>query len=165
MSYQNNPVEAVLSDLNTVNAELDRVMELRDATVTLLSINEPCGQDRLEEVQKAAHVVAGADYDELLSGCDVSNMTLADIAMELDAREEAIREERDSFARAHDELLVHNQAQTIKWIKLRIVEANAKVKKAEMDHNIEQWTASEREVETLEACLEQLTNVKPKYVD
>ena len=165
MSYQNNPIEAIEADLNAVDQELDRVIEVRSAVLTLLGINEPCGQSHLEDVKKATHVVAGADYDELLSGCDVSNMTLADIAMELDAREQAIREERDSFDRARDELLLYNRAQTMKWLKRRIVDAKKKVKRAEMDHHIEQWTASEREVEAFEACLEQLTNVKAKYVD
>ena len=163
MSYQDNPVEAILTDLKAVNKELDQVIEVRKATLLLLAINEPCGASHLEAVQEAAHTVAGADFDELLSGCDVNNMTLGDIAMELDAREDAIQEERDSFARALDKLLVYNRAQTMKWIERKIKEQQPIIKQAEKDHAIGRWEVAEAKVETFKSCLEHLSNVKAKY--
>ena len=163
MSYQNDPIGVIVSDLNDVNKELDRVVELRSATEVLLDINEPCGPDRLDKLKKAAHTVAGADYDKLLSGCDVNNMTLADIATELDAREDAIREERDSFARAYDELLVYNRAQTIKKLKIKI-EAHKNTANV-VDPESVGGICNHARLDAYEEILDLLENVKAKYVD
>ena len=161
MSYQQDPLGTIEFDLNKVNEELDQVIELRTAVTTLLAINEPCGQKHLADVQKAAHVVAGADFDNLLNGCDVSNMTLAEIAMELDSCEEAIREERDSFARAYDELLVHNRGQTMKKLAIRI-EAHKNTANV-VDPESVGGICNQARLEAYEEVMDLLKNVKPKY--
>ena len=164
MSYQNDPIGTIQSDLNAIEKELEGLNKVYRAASVLLEPN----RDRVElsqmTVQEAAQVVANADLNSLI-GADLKSITLPEIVTELDRAIEAVTEERDSFVNAQNKLFAYNRGQTILWIHDRIKKAKTEIKQCEADHKIDQWTAAERELETLQACLKQLGNVKSKYVE
>ena len=164
MSYQNDPIGTIQSDLEAIEKELEVLNHVYRAANVLLATD----RDRVERnkmtVQEAAQVVANADL-KFLIGADFKTMTLPEILKGLDETINNVTDERDSFVNAQNELFAWNRSQTIKWIEDKLVDARAACKQDEADYNVERWTTNEREVETLEDCLNQLNNVKSKYVE
>ena len=164
MSYQNDPIGAIQSDLVDIEKDLQELNEIYRAVNVLLATDRESVERNKMTVQEAAQMVANADFNRLI-GAGFNEITLPEIATGLCETIDNVTDERDSFVNAQNELFAWNRGQTIKWICKQIIVAKEKIKSAENDHNIEQWTAAERELETLQACLEQLKDVKAKYVD
>ena len=164
MSYQNDPIGAIQADLEVIEKDLEGLNKIYDAVHVLLATDRKAVERNKMTVQEAAQVVANANFERLI-GAGFKEITLPEIERGLNQTISNVTDERDCFVNAQDELFAHNREQTILWIHGRIQKAKADIKRHEADHNIEQWAASERELETLEACLEQLKNVKAKYVD
>ena len=164
MSYQNDPLGTIESDLADVEKELEVMTDLVRAAEVLNATDRTWIERSQLSVQEAALMVAKADLKHLI-GADFKTITLPEIINGLKDCVDGLTEERDSFVNAYNELLAHNRGLTVMWIHDQIKHAEAELKRAEADHVYSRQDVAETKIETLKACLDQLGNVKAKYVD
>ena len=162
MSYQENPLEAIESDLNDVNKELDCFIKIKDAIdVALCNNPEQIERSMFPTVFDAIKVIVGANLESRLKHCNLNKLTLENTGHQIDAIIEAVQEERDSFIAARNELYVWNREKTIDWIQEQIEVAQRKLDKT--DQATVANYGYRAEIDTFKQCLRQLNNVEAKY--
>ena len=99
MNYQDNPTEVI------INKEMDNILKIKDAIEVILC-NDPAQVERsmFDTVFEAVQVIANSDLKMMLSHCTQAKLTLEDVGNQLGEVLEDIKEKRDIFITARDEL-------------------------------------------------------------
>ena len=162
MSYHNDPIGAIEADLECMEKDLEGLNEVYRAVNVLLSTDRNSVERNLMTVHEAAKVVANADLKYLI-GADLKSITLPEIKKGLERSIGAVTDERDSFVNAQNELFAWNRGQTIKWLRNK---REDRLKKCS-EHKIgsHEYVRALGQHDAYRACLEQLENVKAKYVE
>ena len=164
MSYQNDPMKAIISDIETLEGEIDQIVTARKAVEIILeAAPDRICQSRFPKILEAARTLNKMDLNKILRGCDPDSMSADQIATELAKYEEGAQEELQSFYAARDELLLWNREQTMKWIKEQI--ENGKKTVTESKSGTVVNVAARGRLEALRDCSDRLRDVKAKYND
>ena len=164
MAYQNDPMKAIVSDIETLEEEIEQIVTARRAVEVILEATpERICQSRFPKILEAARTLNKMDLDKILWDCDLDSMSADQIVTELMKSEEGAREELQSFHTARNELLLWNREQTMKWIKEQIEDCKKTV--TESQHGTVVNVAARGRLEALRDCSDRLRDVKAKYND